>query len=280
MRDVIGRSFPVLFAAALFAWQGHAYAQSVSFKFDQLSREEIKKDLYSFKGSNSKREAQLREMFAAAGCAPSNLEEQRVQRWTPPNIICKLPGGSSAEIIVGAHTDHAELGTGIVDDWSGAALLPALVKSLRGVPRKHTFVFVGFADEEMGLAGSKHYVRHLDAAELSSIRAMVNLECLGMAPAKVWAHRADPLLLGGLIALAKVEKIDFRGVNVERVADDDTHPFLQRHVPVITIHSVTAENLSILHSPRDAPAAINFDDYYESYRLIASYLAYLDAGLE
>lgn len=280
MQSLTGRRLLVLIAAILLGWPKPGCAQGITFKFNQLSREEIKKDLFSFAEKNSKREKQLREMFAAAGCAPAQLKEEQYQRWTPPNVICTLPSSSPSEIVVSAHTDHADLGTGIVDDWSGAALLPALLESLRTAPRRHTFVFAGFSDEEHGLVGSKHYAERLSPKQISGIKAMVNLECLGLGPSEVWADRANPLLLRGLIAIANLKKIDLHGVNVENIGDDDTHPFLQRHVPVITIHSVTADNWTILHSPRDAPAAIHFDDYYDTYRLVAAYLAYLDAGLE
>jgi len=42
---------------------------------------------------------------------------------------------------------------------------------------------------------------------------------------------------------------------------------------------VTPETLPILHNRRDNLAAVRMDDYYLTYRLIASYLAYLDEKL-
>jgi len=74
--------------------------------------------------------------------------------------------------------------------------------------------------------------------------------------------------------------ITLQAVNVEKVGDDDSHPFLSAHIPVITIHSLTQETLPILHSDRDQLNAIHFDDYYTAYKLIAYYLAYLDLKLE
>jgi hypothetical protein len=37
--------------------------------------------------------------------------------------------------------------------------------------------------------------------------------------------------------------------------------------------------MQVLHSADDTLLAINMDDYYDSYRLIADYLAYLDGVL-
>ncbi|HKT13614.1 MAG TPA: M20/M25/M40 family metallo-hydrolase [Terriglobia bacterium] len=218
-------------------------------------------------------------MFEHAGCADADLKEEQVQGKDPPNIICTLRGNSDSVIVVGAHTDHAKVGQGVVDDWSGAALLPALLESLRKSPRRHTFVFIGFADEEKGMWGSHYYVQHLNREQLHAIRAMINLECLGLTPTKVWADRANRQLLSDLILIAKNCQVDLQGVNVEGAGDDDTHPFLSRHVPVITIHSVTQQTWHILHSAGDKLSAIDFNNYYDSYRLTAAYLAYLDATL-
>jgi hypothetical protein len=83
-----------------------------------------------------------------------------------------------------------------------------------------------------------------------------------------------------LIEVARAIEISLQGVNVEKVGDDDTHPFLSAHIPAITIHSVSQETLGILHSDRDNVDAIHFDDYYAAYKLTAYYLAYLDVKTE
>ena len=273
------RFFFAPFVTALLCCRAPVYAQTVSFKFSQLPPGEVRQDLRSFIDGNAARESQLRKMFLKAGCAAADVKEEHIRRKDPPNVICTLPGSSDSVIIVGAHTDRVDVGQGVVDDWSGAALLPALLESLNKTPRRHTFLFIGFTDEEKGLVGSNYYVRHLSRAQVHNIRAMVNLECLGLTPTKVWADRANRLLLGDLVLIANHYHLDLRGVNVDRVGDDDTHPFLSRHVPAITIHSVTQQTWNILHSRKDNLSAINFNDYYDSYRLIAAYLAYLDTTL-
>lgn len=279
MREISARYLFALLLTALLCCCAPVYAQTVSLKFSELPPGEIQENLRLYADDNLVRESQLRKMFGQAGCADADLKEEPIRRKDPPNIVCTLRGSSDSLIIVGAHTDHADVGKGVVDDWSGAALLPALLGSLRNSPRRHTFVFIGFADEEKGLWGSHYYVQHLNREQLHGIRAMVNLECLGLTPTKVWADRADKHLLSDLILVARNVQVDLQGVNVDGVGDDDTHPFLSRHVPVITIHSVTQKTWHILHSPGDNLSAINFSDYYNTYRLVAAYLAYLDATL-
>ena len=222
------------------------------------------------------RQAAIRDLFTDAGCA---AEEQAIDK-NNGNVICTLPGQTSSTIVVGGHFDFAEHGQGIVDDWSGVSLLPSLYQALKATPRQHTYIFVAFASEERGLIGSSRYVKKLMPEQKLLIRAFVNLECLGLSPVKVWLSRSTPSLVMRLGEVAKAIGITLAGVNVDKIGDDDTHPFLSAKLPVISIHSITQESLPILHSKRDNLDAIHFDDYYNTYRLIAYYLAYLDVKVE
>ena len=109
---------------------------------------------------------------------------------------------------------------------------------------------------------------------------MINLECLGMAPPKVWGSRADPKLFRAYQETVAAMHLRAEVVNVDKVGDDDSHPFLSAGIPVLTFHSVTNANFPLLHSPGDNLKAIHAADYYDSYRLVAAYLAHLDSGLD
>jgi len=246
---------------------------------DYLSAETIQKRLQSVPRKSAERREVLESLFREAGCQ-EQLKEQPVRHAPEPNVICTLRGTGAGEIVVGGHVDKVEQGTGAVDDWSGASLLPSLFQGLKDRPRRHTFVFVGFASEEVGLVGSTAYVRSLSPEARASTRAMLNLECLGLASPKVWASRADKGLLSAYMRVAAALKIPAEAVNVERLGDDDSHPFLNARIPVLTIHSVTTDNFPILHSQRDRLAAIHPGDYYASYKLAATLLVYLDSALE
>jgi Peptidase family M28 len=97
---------------------------------------------------------------------------------------------------------------------------------------------------------------------------------------KVWVHRSTPALVARLNEVANAIQVTLQGVDVDKVGDDDTHPFLRARIPVISIHSLTQETLRFIHSPHDQLDAIHFDDYYTACELVAYYLAYLDLKLE
>lgn len=226
----------------------------------------------------SQRQLAIENLFVRSGCATT---EEKVTK-SASDIICTLPGETTDSIVVGGHFDFVDDGggRGIVDDWSGASLLVSLFQTLRQSPRHHTFRFVAFAKEEDGLDGSERFVKNLSAPERSSIKAFVNLECLGLSEPKVWASRANHRLLADLIQVAKAVQVPLQGINMDQIgADDDSHPFLNKRIPVFTVHSITQNTFHVLHSSQDRLAAVNSNFYYDAYRLLSVYLVYLDGAI-
>jgi hypothetical protein len=110
--------------------------------------------------------------------------------------------------------------------------------------------------------------------------AMVNMDTLGLGPTAVWVSHSDHQLTAALAGIATSLKLPISGVNVERVGSTDSEQFARRNIRRITIHSLTQNTLRILHSPRDNLSALQLDQYYDSYHLMAAYLSYLDVLLD
>ena len=225
---------------------------------------------------NADRREAVRHYFEEAGCQTTEL---KVRGAKLGNLECVLPGESAEQIIVGAHFDMTGGGNGAVDNWSGAAMLPMLYQSLKADKHKYTFRFIAFTDEEKGLIGSTFYANKMTKPAVQSTVAMVNLDSLGMTETKVWESRADKHLVDLLLRLRRAMKLRVEAVNVEQVGSTDQEPFRKRSIPAITFHSITVETWKILHSPRDNADALNLEHYYDTYWLVAAYLAYLDIAL-
>jgi Zn-dependent M28 family amino/carboxypeptidase len=245
----------------------------------EVTQESIETRLRHFSRKDVEREQILKALFQEVGCRDEHLTEQPVKRAKLPNLICVLPGNGDSEIIVGAHFDHAPEGSGVVDNWSGASLLASFYQALRAEPRKHTIIFIAFSGEEGGLYGSEEYAKQLTVEQIAKIRAMVNIDCLGLGPTKVWLHHSDHHLADVFYGVSKSMDLPLGIVDAEQVADEDSSSFSKRRIPTIMLHSVTQDNISILHSKQDDIPAIKIADYYDSYRLIVTYLAYLDSTL-
>lgn len=245
-----------------------------------LPNETIEGRLLQSSDKNPTRQTTLERMFQDAGCNGPSLTEQPIKIGKDANVICSLAGASDAVIIVGAHFDHVNAGDGVADNWSGAALLPSLFQSLQGTPRKHAFVFIGFADEERGLLGSAYYVKALSKGQVAGTHAMINLDTLGLGPTKVWLTHSDKHLADQLNVVAASMNEPLAVMNADKVGDEDSTSFRKRRIPTLMVHSITQDTLPILHTANDTVQRIDVGAYYDTYRLLARFLAVLDADLE
>jgi hypothetical protein len=265
----------LVLAILLCAWN-RPMAEDVRYK--TLDRGVIESRLGKYAGNNKQREATLKQMFFDAGCDDQRLSEQPVKSSTNPNVICVLPGSSDKTIIVGAHFDRVRDGDGVVDNWSGASLLPSLYESIKMTPRHHTYIFIGFTDEEEGLVGSSFYAHKMTKEQIANTTAMVNMDTLGLGSTEIWGSHANKGLNSAIAYVAKKLNIPISNFDVEQLNAYADSVSFERKIPSITIHSVNLENWKahILHTSKDKYSAMHLDSYYESYRLIAAYIAFLD----
>jgi len=110
---------------------------------------------------------------------------------TSSNIIGVLEGKSKKEeiVIISAHYDHLGIRSkegvldsiynGANDDASGVAGILALAEHFKKVGNDRTLVFAAFTAEEMGLVGSRHFGKGIEA---SKFVAGINLEMIGKTP--------------------------------------------------------------------------------------------------
>jgi Zn-dependent M28 family amino/carboxypeptidase len=275
-RKTVGGCLSVASAIALMALSAWCADETVAYK--PVSRELVESRLKKYAGNDQEREATLKQMFADAGCDGQHLSEQAVKGAKQPNVICVLPGSSDKVIIVGAHFDHVSAGDGVVDNWSGASLLPSLYEAVKVEPRKHGYIFIGFTDEEKGEVGSHFYARQMTKEQVAATDAMVNMDTLGLAQTEIWASHSDQRLSGALVYIAKQLGLPVKSVNVDQIGSTDSVQFVALKIPSITIHSLTQEtwNARILHTSKDRISAMRLDDYYQTYGLVAAYLAFLD----
>ena len=244
--------------------------------YSRIGMDTIEDRLRRYGDTDPERSKILKQLFEEAGCRDKHLRVQPVPDADAPNIICSLPGETGEIIIVGAHFDFVDKGEGVADNWSGASLLPSLFQSLSATTRRHTFVFIGFSDEEEGYIGSHFYVEQLKKDQLESIQAMINLDTLGLDSTKVWTSNSNPELVVLLNRVAASMQLPLDTMDVDDIGDSDGNSFSKRGIPIITLHSVTLGNLHILHSVDDTYNAIQMSDYYDTYKLVAAYLAILD----
>lgn len=240
-------------------------------RFSPVTKAQVLERVGSAPSGDQERAAQLKTWFAEAGCNGDMLAEQPVPGAAAPNIICKLQGQGAGTIVVGAHFERASSPQRPLDNWSGASLLPSLYRALRERKRRHTIIFVAFADRGNDLTGAEFFASHLQPDEVKNLTAMINLDVLGLSPTKIWTAHSDKDLVQALVDMMYILKLPGSQIDIAAAGKTDSEPFASRRIPQITIHSLTQRNLE-----DGAASQFRAGNYYDTYRLVCGYLAYLD----
>jgi hypothetical protein len=99
---------------------------------------------------------------------------------TSHNVVADTPGGRGELVVMaGAHLDSVPGGPGINDNGSGVATLIEAAEAIGPEPDGAPVRLAFWAAEEVGLVGSRHYVRSLSLGERLRISAYLNLDVVG-----------------------------------------------------------------------------------------------------
>lgn len=260
----------------------YPFASSVPVAFESQGELDQRVDTVPIR--NKDRVTRLIAMFEEAGCEGDNLRVENITASPTPNVICTLPGATDRTIIVSTHHIRAQGGKGIFDAWTSVALLPTLYSSLRGVPRQHTYEFIGFASAP-ALAGSASYLylkNRPDRQEQTA--AMIWIDFVGLGDLVAWGSRSDPNLFADLVSAAKALDIDLisRDLANAPTIHDMSRAFRWYDIPTLYLHSLTLETERVVGDRRFDiyPETLDRDAYFDSYRVLAAYLGYLDKTLD
>jgi carboxypeptidase Q len=125
----------------------------------------------------------LLERLIAHGVTPrlegrveNKMGKSRVQQW---NTVGEIRGSErpGQVVILGAHLDSWDLGTGVTDNGVGSMVVleAARVLARSGLKPRRTIRFILFAGEEQGLIGSRRYAA-AHAAEADSVQAVLVID--------------------------------------------------------------------------------------------------------
>src|SRR5438477_6605982 len=126
----------------------------------------------------------LFDRLLAAGVTPrleANIQNTLTMKDSVPqwNTVAELRGSErpGQVVIVGAHLDSWDLGTGATDNGTGsiATLEAARIIAQSGLKPKRTVRFILFTGEEQGLIGSRKYAE-AHAADADSVQAVIVLD--------------------------------------------------------------------------------------------------------
>ncbi len=173
----------------------------------------------------------------------SIFDEKRATR----NVVAKITGSDkklkNEYVVIGGHMDHlgvspmGDVYNGANDNASGTAVAMeiARVMKLNKAKPKRTVVFAGWAGEEQGLLGSRHYAEHSPSIEKTI--AYINMDMVGHGSGNV-PFRGEyygPHIWQLLKEKLPKEVMEYVKPGRGGPGGSDHTPFLQKGIPAFAV---------------------------------------------
>ena len=200
---------------------------------------------------------------------PNPHSEDSEQR-TATNVAALLDNGADHTIVIGGHYDHLGMGAhgsryfgapaihnGADDNASGIAAMLYVAETLvEEGDKNNNYLFIGFSGEELGLFGSKYFVKH-PTIDLSKANYMLNMDMVGRL------NEEGVLVINGVGTSPEwkpaFENVKIGGLSIQTtesgIGPSDHTSFYLNDIPAI--HFFSGQH-SDYHKPIDDSHLINF----------------------
>jgi carboxypeptidase Q len=170
------------------------------------------------------------------------------------NVVGEIRGYEKPDesVILGAHLDSWELGTGALDNGCNAALVIEAARAIKatGLLPRRTIRFVLFSGEEQGTIGSFEYVKS-HRAELDRIRAMITYDSgIGRVTGYSLGGRRD-IEAGVREVLKPLEAWGANDHTVDASFGTDNFDFMLEGVPTLVANQEEFNYLPNYHAASD-----------------------------
>ena len=170
------------------------------------------------------------------------------------NVVGEIRGYEKPDeaVILGAHLDSWELGTGALDNGCNAAMVIEAARAIKatGLLPKRTIRFILFSGEEQGTIGSYEYVK-AHRAELDKVRAMIAFDAgIGRVTGYSLGGRRD-MEAGVREVLKPLESWGANNHTYDASFGTDNFDFLLEGVPTLVANQEEANYLPNYHAASD-----------------------------
>src|SRR6266403_3087158 len=170
---------------------------------------------------------------------------------TAANVIAELRGTEKPDeyVVLGAHLDSWELGTGALDNGCNAALVIDTLRAIKasGLRPRRSIRFVLFSGEEQGTVGSFEYVK-AHRTELDKIRAMITYDSgIGRVTGYSLGGRRD-IEAGVREVLKTLESWGANNHTYDASFGTDNFDFMLEGVPTLVANQEEANYLPNYHA--------------------------------
>ena len=170
------------------------------------------------------------------------------------NVVAELRGSEKPDefVILGAHLDSWDLGTGALDNGCNAALVVDALRAIKasGVRPQRTIRFILFSGEEEGMVGSHSYTNS-HGAELDKIAGVVIFDSgIGRVTGFSLGGRRD-IMNAATTLVAPLKSLDASTLTTDADWGTDNFDFLLQGVPTFVANQEEANYLLNYHAMSD-----------------------------
>jgi len=199
------------------------------------------------------------ERIAAEGKTLSvriKVDSSEVPAAQSGNVIAEVVGREAPDeiVVIGAHLDSWDLGTGAVDDGAGVGITMAALELIKdaGLAPRRTIRLVLWGAEEVGLLGANAY---RDRHEASLGQHIMGSES-DFGGGRVWKVTADSQTEAGDALFAEIARL-LAPIGIAPGSDDlpgggpDLYPLIAAGVPTLRLHQDGRDYFDLHHTADD-----------------------------
>jgi carboxypeptidase Q len=177
------------------------------------------------------------------------------------NVIAEIKGGEKPDefVILGAHLDSWELGTGALDNGCNAALVIDALRAIKasGMKPRRSIRFILFSGEEEGLLGSRAYSR-AHRSELDKAAGVIIYDSgIGKTTGFSDGGRKDVLETAKRL-IAPLQQFGVTAVKTDMEWGTDHFDFMLEGVPTFVADQEEANYLENYHAISDTYDKVDF----------------------
>jgi len=177
------------------------------------------------------------------------------------NVVAEIRGSEKPDefVILGAHLDSWELGTGALDNGCNAALVVDALRAIKasGVAPRRTIRFVLFSGEEEGLMGSRGYA-FSHRAELDKAAGVIIFDSgVGKTTGFALGGRRDVQVVAKDL-IVPLAQFDVKDLKLDMEWGTDHFDFMLEGVPTFVADQAEGNYLENYHAVSDTYDKVDF----------------------
>ena len=195
------------------------------------------------------------------------------------NVITRIKGTKYPDqvIAITAHYDSVKFSSGAYDNASGSVGIMELFHHFVKNKPQRTMVFIWCGAEEMGLQGSKAYVK-MHEEEIPNYLFCLNVDMIGVTLGReIAVSTAEKSLVDYISYLSKEIGIPLR--SSQGVYSSDSTPFADSGVPATSFARISPEGGAKIHSRKDMIDFIKPHAFDSSLKMMLTFLNRLDSSI-